>query len=151
MDVEERNALSRTTAREATVVLAVGTPGLKGLHSLGRLIRELCKLGVKAEGIVPVVNHAPRLGLERAHITKTLRALTDDLNVTNPVVFLPHTELDGALTDGALLSKRIVTPLTTTVTTVIDRAGLGVPELDTPIAVVPGSLGLFDEASGRSP
>ncbi|HET9078117.1 MAG TPA: hypothetical protein VFN68_14365, partial [Acidimicrobiales bacterium] len=46
VEVEERNHLARAATLTATVVVVVGSPGLKGVHSAGRLIRDLARAGV---------------------------------------------------------------------------------------------------------
>ena len=46
LDVEERNAIARTTLLAADLVVVVGLPGMKGLHSLLRTTRDLLAHGV---------------------------------------------------------------------------------------------------------
>ncbi len=72
-DVEDRNTLARHTLRRADLVLAVGLPGIAGVHSHLRVMRDLLELGVDPGRVVPVVNRAPRIaaaagrGRQRAH------------------------------------------------------------------------------------
>ncbi|MBO0729507.1 MAG: hypothetical protein J2P57_09625, partial [Acidimicrobiaceae bacterium] len=75
IDVEERNALARTAVLNADCVLAVGSPGVKGVHSLALLLRLLTTAGVAPSRILPVVNRAPRSPRGRAEISRTLAAL----------------------------------------------------------------------------
>src|SRR5690606_22897706 len=46
LDIEERNALARTTVGDADLVVVVGTPEMKGIHSLVRIVREVVDHGV---------------------------------------------------------------------------------------------------------
>src|SRR5204862_7639879 len=62
VEVEERHVMARTAAASADMVFAVGAPGMKGAHSLVRVIRELIDFGVRPDAIVPVLNRTPRSG-----------------------------------------------------------------------------------------
>lgn len=73
-DVEERNHLARSTTRQANVTVAVGTAGLKGVHSLAGLIRRLVRSGVDQQRILAVLNRSPRHPASRA---SSARALAD--------------------------------------------------------------------------
>src|SRR5207248_136921 len=53
IDVEDRNTMARVAARDADVVFTVGSAGLKGVHSLVRLLEELVEHGVEPRRIVP--------------------------------------------------------------------------------------------------
>ena len=59
-ELEDRNALARTTLRSAAAVVVIGTPGVKGMHSLLRVVSDLLAAGVQAHRIVPVLNRSPR-------------------------------------------------------------------------------------------
>ena len=59
-DIGDRNLLARSVAGIADVVVVVGAPGVGGVHSLLRVVRDLLELGVGADRIVPVVNRSPR-------------------------------------------------------------------------------------------
>ncbi len=142
LDVEERNALARTAVRAASVVVVVGTPGLKGIHSLGRTIRELNAIGV--DNIVPAINFAPRPGLARSSLTKALSAITEE---TQAPIFIPRADVDGPLHDVSRLPNKVVTPITTAVQAVVSRTGFTIPDMREPVQIIPGELGLLD-ASG---
>src|SRR3546814_17408533 len=75
MDIEDRNAMARSAARNADLVVVVGTPGVKGLHSLLRVIREVITAGVPASQVRPVINRAPRGPRARAEIAPTVGEL----------------------------------------------------------------------------
>src|SRR4029077_19561840 len=48
IDVEERNTMARHPALRADAVIAVGSPTMKGLHSLVRVLHDLLTVGVAA-------------------------------------------------------------------------------------------------------
>ena len=65
MDVEERHVMARTALSTATVVMVVGAPGMKGVHSLVRVTSEILAFGVPSASVLPVINRArapPALG-----------------------------------------------------------------------------------------
>ncbi len=67
-DVEDRNLLARHSLVAADLVLAVGIPGVAGVQSQLRVVRDLLELGVDAARIVPVINRAPRSPRQRAEV-----------------------------------------------------------------------------------
>src|SRR5690606_6932196 len=54
VEVEERNVMARTAVARADVVVAVGAPGLKGLHGLVRTVNRLREHGVPPERVLAV-------------------------------------------------------------------------------------------------
>lgn len=105
-DVGDRHLMSRLAVSSATVVVVVGIPGMKGLHSLVWLIAELAGLGVPVPRLVPVVNHAPRSPKARARITSALGALARTVMPTEELAspaFVPHKRVEDALRDGVAL------------------------------------------------
>ena len=148
-DVEDRNVMARTVADRADVVLAVGHPGVKGIHSLVALVGELLDHGVPAERILPIVNRAPRGPRSRSEIATAVASLLDQraAGAASPL-FLPDADVDSALRDGVRLPAKFVTPLTTAVLGMaerLDRRSLAVG----PVAVVPGTLGSWSGAAAR--
>jgi MinD-like ATPase involved in chromosome partitioning or flagellar assembly len=141
-DVEERNALARTAVLEAGVVVVVGAPTTKGVHSLVRVIDGLVDVGVSDDRIVTVVNHAPRSPRARAEITRALAELRRDTRLASPVFALERRRLDDALRDGERLPSSFANPLGATVAAVLDRP-VAVPPPVEPVAV--GSLGAWSE------
>lgn len=150
-DVEDRNLLARTAIGAADVVVVVGTPGAKGVHSLLRVVRECIAAGVGPERIVPVVNRAPR---NRAVRVETSRAVTELLSASNPgqpvlsPVFLPERkQLDDVLRDGVALPDALVAPIRDAVQARLDvlEDRMPVPGVDEPVLVDAGSLGAWDE------
>ncbi len=75
VDVEERNTIARTTISAADLVLVVGQPGLKGLHSHLRSTRAVLAHGVPGERILPVINRSPKGPRARAELTAAFGAL----------------------------------------------------------------------------
>ena len=147
-EVEERHVMARTAASQADVVFAVGMAGMKGLHSLVRVLNDLRAFGVAPERVVPVLNRAPRNPRSRAEITAALAALT--ASATTPPgargwapspVFLPERRVDEALRLGSRLPDALAQPLAGAFTAVVRR----VPTVAAagPARVEPGSLGFL--------
>lgn len=154
-DVEERNHLARHAVRNASVVVTVGSAGLKGIHSLAGLVRALVAIGVAPERIVPVVNRAPRSPAGRAGQSRAFSTLVSgwDDSVTfataGPVP-LPERKIDDVLRDGGMLPSAIVQPLTRAVVAVAGRQADRPPAHGGPTRIRPGSLGAWasEGASG---
>src|SRR6202035_5822599 len=68
VDVEERHTMARMTLAAADVVVVVGSPDMKGLHSLVRVVSELETFGISHQRILPVLNRAPRAARPRASL-----------------------------------------------------------------------------------
>ncbi|MEY2475801.1 MAG: hypothetical protein QOG87_1116 [Actinomycetota bacterium] len=148
-DVEDRNAMARCATAEADVVFAVGVPGLKGVHSLVRVIGDLMASGVDGARIVVVVNRAPRGHRARAEIARAIAELTPARRkgLASPV-FLPERSIDAHLRDGTRLPTVLCAPLTAAFDEVANTVERNAPAAPEPVAVVPGSLGHWgdDEA-----
>jgi hypothetical protein len=162
LDVEERNVMSRTAMREADVVLVVGGPGMKGIHSLSRVVGDVLGVGVPRHRVVPVLNRAPRSRRSRAELVAALATLvgssaattrngspevTDDggadierARMASPI-FLPERRIEECLRDGICLPSQLTVPLTGAVRAVLARTGDRARSFTGPEAVVPGSLG----------
>lgn len=154
VDVEDRNVLARTTVSRAGAVVAVGTPGPKGVHALIRVLAALLEHGADPTAIVTVVNRAPRGGRARAEITAAVAELTRGLpggdRLAGPVFLLDRKGLDDILLDGARLPAALTAPLAAAVDGLLARApaepvapeAAGGPE---PVRVAPGSLGSWSD------
>lgn len=153
LDVEERNCLARTSTTHATVTVAVGSPGLKGVHSLAALIRALVRAGVPAERIVAVVNRAPRHPRARAEAARALGGLLAASDVELPLagpVHLPERKVDDAFRDGTPLPAALVDPVVAAAEAVAERTADTAPAAAGPQRIVPGSLGSWsDVESGQ--
>ena len=156
LDVEERNIMSRTAVTRAQAVFVVGSPSLKGLHGLVRVIEGLLSVGVSPERIVPVLNRAARSGRTRSTLSAALAELVGPLlpltvdgvtGLAGPL-FLPERRLEESLRDGTRLPGALASPLAGALRAVAERARPadepGVPE-----PVRPGALGHYTaEAAG---
>lgn len=153
IDVEERNVMSRTAVAAADLVVAVGRPSLKGLHSLVRVVGDLCAFGVGAEQIVPVITRSPRSPRARARIGRALHDLASDVTGgrMNPTVHIPALDLEECLRDARRLPASFAEPLAAAFSAIARRT----PDAPRrggarrrPLArVVPGTLGRW--ADGR--
>ncbi len=145
IDVEERNVMSRSALAYADVVLAVGLPGVKGTHSLLRLLRELGAAGAPPVRIVPVCNRAPRAQRARAEMARALAQLGGlGEGVASPI-FVPERMLDEMAGHAARLPSAFVEPLVAALRAVLDQAGRRFVEPSEPQPVRSGSLGHFHE------
>jgi hypothetical protein len=137
LDVEERNAMARTALGRATGALVVGAPGMKGVHSLVRVIDGLRSFGVAPERMTPVLNRAGRPGRHRSAWADAVESLSG--GGLRPAVFLPERDVDGALRDGVRLGRELTEPLLAAL------APAAAPSLTGPERVEPGSLVSWDE------
>lgn len=150
-DVEERNHLARSAALHSTVVVAVGSPGLKGVHSLARLVRSLVAAGVQPERVLPVMNRAPRSPRSRAEMSRAFAQLADSAGGAGPAaaapVALPERKLEDCLRDGGPLPSAVVDPIHRAVSALSERLADTAPAGPFPSRVAPGTLGSWSEAS----
>jgi len=144
-DVEDRNLMTRTVAARADVVFAVGVPGVKGLHSLARVVRDLVAFGVPADRIVPVFNRTPRPARSRASLAGVLAELIEAPELPSPI-FLPERAVDHAIRDGVRLPSVLTAPLAAAFEGVLERCGPRPGVGDEPQLVAPGSLGSWSDA-----
>lgn len=150
IEVEDRNLLARTVARRAGVVGVVGTPGVKGLHSMVRVVSDLLEFGVAAERLLPVINRAPRSGRARAELTSTFAELLDGdrRGVASPIYVTERRRLDEALRDGIPLPLSMGQQVATAALALLgtrEQPLLEAPEPE-PELVAPGSLGSWADA-----
>jgi hypothetical protein len=151
-DVEERNLLARTSVRAADVVLVVGRPGVKGLHSLVRVLADVAAAGVPAERLVPVVNAAARPPRARAEVAAALADLAGPAlggGRTVSPLFLPPRRVEEALRDAVPLPAPLPSLLAGAFHAVVDRVGItepiGTPATPTFTRVTPGSIGSWPD------
>jgi MinD-like ATPase involved in chromosome partitioning or flagellar assembly len=154
IDVEERNVMARTATSRADVVFAVGSPSLKGVHALVRVVTDLMAFGVPAHRIVPVLNRSPRSPRARAALSTAVAELAVAANgarLAGPV-HLPERDIESDLHDGRRLPGVLGAPLAGALQAVLGRAAErrldGVSSVDGQ-RVTPGSLGAWagDEAA----
>jgi len=137
IDVEERNLMARTTLPAAETVVVVGAPGMKGIHSLTRVIGSLVAHAVDISRIVPVINRAPRGMRARSEMGGALASLVPS-PALQPALFIGERHVDAALRDMAPLPDALVGPLVDRCTAITARPQAAV---DHPRPVTPGSLG----------
>ncbi|MHB1486662.1 MAG: hypothetical protein ACYCS7_06635 [Acidimicrobiales bacterium] len=142
-DVEDRNLMARDTALKADLVLAVGSAGMKGTHSLGRVLNDLDHLGVDAQRVLPLINRAPRAHRARAELSSALGMIVDPefSNRMASAVFVPDRPVEEALRDGVALPDSLAQPLGTVITAIMARVALQPSVALGPEAIKPGSLG----------
>ena len=149
IDVEERNLMARTAALEADVVMAVGAPGMKGVHTLVRVLNELQSAGVAPERLVPVVNRAPRGGRARAEMAAAVAGLAEASGRQfGPVLFVPERRVEEALRDGVALPAGLADPLAGAYRATVGRLPAAPGGPGAPVAVRPGSLGSWSTGAG---
>jgi hypothetical protein len=151
VDIEERCHMARTAVAQAGVVLAVGRPGLKGLHSLVRVVTDLVDAGVPADRILPVITCGPRQARIRAGIGAALAELTRPVagEMLPSPVFLPRRRVDQALRDGMPLPAPLPSLVAGAVQAGLTRSrAAGVPGPVAPQRIAPGSLGSWQQEAG---
>jgi len=154
LDVADRNLISRSVIQRADAVVAVGTHGVKGIHSLARTIRDLLHHDVEPERIITVINRAPRGPAKRADDALALANLVSvadgSKSLAGPLFLPERKDLEAALLDGVRLPAALGIPLVREVerrlTEQPSRADLPL-DLE-PEPVVPGSLGSWTEEAG---
>jgi hypothetical protein len=144
IDVEERNHLARSSTLQADVTVVVGSPGIKGIHSLAATLRGLAAARVDLTRVLPVINRAPRSPRARAEIAEALSRTAPPTGVAGPV-WLPERRMDDALRDGTALPQPFVRPLTEATVALADRRADIRPPSPDPTRVTPGSLGAWGE------
>ena len=155
LDVEERNTMARTTIAAAGLVVVVGQPGVKGLHSLLRTTRDVLAHGVEGGRVLPVVNRSPRSPRARAELTATFGQLLGpgaDLGVPSPVHLPERRTLDALLRDGARLPDAWLTPVAGSVRALLERAEEPPETLaEALVPVRPGTLGTWADDEDPEP
>ena len=151
LDIQERNGMARAVASAADLILVVGAPGMRGLHSLLRVTRDLLAHGVPANRILPVVNRSPRGPRSRAEITRAFGHLiereADGEPLATPIHLPERRHLEELLRDGARLPDAWLAPVCSPVLALLDAISTDPPDTADvePMRVVPGSLGRWTE------
>jgi hypothetical protein len=142
-DVEDRNLMARTIVSQADLVLAVGVPGLTGLHHLVRSCGRLLAAGVEPERLVPVINRSPRNSRARSTITSTFAELVGaDRLAHNPVHVADRRGVDETLVDGVPLPAALAESIARPTQVIIESVGAGrLVDTPEPTPIQPGSLG----------
>jgi CO dehydrogenase nickel-insertion accessory protein CooC1 len=150
IDVEERNLLARTAVADAEAVVVVGTPGLKGTHTLVRLLHDVVERGVDPGRVVTVVNRAPRAPHARAEITRSIAELTSTLPartvLASPIYLPDRRRLDDVLRDARRLPAILADPIRGAVDATLARhAPTSSPPEPEPVPIEVGSLGSWSD------
>lgn len=154
LDVEDRNAIARTTLARADLVVVVGNPSTKGLHSLTRVVRDLHRGGIGPARMIPVLNRAPKSPRRRSEAARTLDVLLghDDAlaDIGNPVFLAERNDVDDAIRDGVALPSALGRPLQISLRRALGDIDRGADAVDGhagegPTRVVPGSIGSWTE------
>ena len=153
-DIEDRNTFARTCTRHADLVVAVGTPGTKGVHALVRCVHRLVDHGVEPSRIVPVVNRVGRPPGSKAEISRAFARLTDSIGtpdtgqIANPLFIAERRGLDHLVNRATPLPRAITRPVGNAVTALLDagrdRPASGVLS-DEPQRISVGALGHWGE------
>lgn len=151
LDVEDRNLMARLAVARAVAVVAVGSPGTKGTHTLVRMVHELVDHGIEPGRIIPVLNRSPRSPRRRSESVAALASLLGDRapGVGNPVIIGERTDLERSLRDGAPLSDSFGRPLVGEVSRRLDRIDARIaPPDESPVPVAAGTLGHWSGEAG---
>ncbi len=148
-DVEDRNHMARTVAKQADLVLVVGVATTKGIHSLTRCVRELTALNVDAARIVAVFNRTPRNPRRQLDVASALHSLLDrdnhGISVGDPIFIGERGDIEEALRDGTRLPhsaiKSLYRQLNERLSALTVTEYTPEPVARQAVAVVPGSLG----------
>ncbi len=138
-DIEDRHAMSLCVARHADAIVVVANSDMLGVHDAARICHELHRSGTAAEQIVVVFNRAPRSGVARTRLARTLRTLTD----VEPGAVVAVRHARG--TDAAHLDVAALAPVTgATVLSAVDkvlRTGFSASSSGiAPVRIRPGEL-----------
>ena len=142
-DVEDRNLMARTVVGQADLLLAVGLPGLTGLHHLVRTCGRLLAAGLDADRLVPVINRSPRQARARGAITSTFADLIGGERLAhNPIHIGDRRGVEEALHDGVPLPPALATAIARPTRALMSEVGPRRPDSPVePAPVRPGSLG----------
>lgn len=149
-DIEDRNVLARTAARQADVLVVVGNPGLKGLYAMHRLIRDLVGFGVAPERVLPVVNRAPRSPRARAEFDRAFAELSGPVGIAAPIPLPERRGVDELHRDAARLPSALSQPLAAAVQVLLDRLPSVEATVGDPDPIAPGSLGTWTDQEAAS-
>ena len=153
LEVQERHTMSRSAAANADVVMAVGLPGMKGIHALVRVVTDVLDFGVSPGRIVPVFNRAPRSPRHRSELARAFAALVPQSagGALPTPIFVPERGVEEAFRDGVRLPVAMTDPVVGAYRAVLHRSGTSPVALADaePRLVRPGSLGAWSDGEDR--
>ena len=133
-DIEERNILGRSAVAASCAVVVVGGPGVKGTHSILRVLGEIWAHGVSPRRTVVVVNRGDEVALQR--LGDALNRLAGE---GRTLLYVPQTAVDETLLKSLPMPASVVDPVTQAVEPLlaapIDGSSAGA------VRILPGSLG----------
>jgi hypothetical protein len=149
-EVEERNAIARAVHARASATVVVGAASVGGLHSLARVLQDICEHGVDPAQLITVVNHAPRSPRERAAIARALPTLGGsggaEHSLAAPIFIPTRRGVEDAVRSGRPLPSSVASPLSRAVTSVLEGRDLVIDLRDRAAPIVAGSLGHWSGA-----
>ncbi|HZU71721.1 MAG TPA: hypothetical protein VE990_03020 [Acidimicrobiales bacterium] len=143
VELEERHAMSRAAVLSAVAVVVVAGPGMKGAHSLGRVVAELVDFGVEPDRILAVVNRVPRGRRSWPETRAAARSLLPAA-VPSPVL-VPDRGLEQVWRDGRRFPAWLADPLCERVGPML---GASPPSPAAPVPIRPGTVGAVSAADG---
>jgi hypothetical protein len=138
IDLEERNALARTAALDASCVVVVGDATLRGLRALPRTCAGLVELGVSRDRILPIVNRFTGSRRRRSEIHQALAGLglADVSAPTTTLVIADRREIETCHANVDPLPPRLVDTITSAAEAIVERVGRLADEVETDEAAV---------------
>jgi hypothetical protein len=149
-DIEDRNRLARVAAMQADLTVVIGGPNAWGVHHLVRTMLALTELGVAAERLLPVINHAPRQPRARSAITSAVADLlgsrvADAAAIPSPIFIPSRRNLEATLRDGGPIPGAIAAPAAAAVASMLQRSDRTSGIDHSPVPVAAGSVGTWSE------
>ena len=145
VDVEDRNALSRSLLADADVVVVTARPGVCGTRRLICGIGLLVDHGIDPDRVVPVNVGAPRSTVRRSESARAITRLLGESRsaawTAAPVMVPVRRDLEPFLHDGAPLPRSVSASVGTAVEVVLRTMPPRVPAVETPVRILPGHLG----------
>lgn len=153
LDVEERNLLARSVTSQADVVVAVGRPGVVGVHKLASLVRDLVAFGVAPTRILPVINRGPAGRRRRSEAAEALAALVGPpgAELASTIVIPDRARLEEITRSGGRWPDSTARLLHRAVEAVHSRPVGTADDTRPPVRVVPGTLGHYSDLEVGEP
>jgi hypothetical protein len=147
LEVEDRNLLARRSVAEADAVVAVGAPGVVGIHQLARLLRDLVAHGVPPSRILPVLNRGPSSRRRRSELSHAVAAMAGPgaVELASAVVIPERKGVDSLIRTGGRWPDATARQLHRMVEAILDRPTDERIDPSGHVPVVPGSLGHYSD------
>jgi hypothetical protein len=147
IEIEERNLLARLCIEQADAVVAVGSPGVAGVHQLARLVRDLVAADVDPVRILPVLNRCPRSRRRRAEVAHALAHLCGPQarQLATAITVPDRPRLEEVIRSGGRWPEPLARDLHRAAESIINRPTNDVGGGEGLVRVQPGSLGHFTD------